>query len=263
MKARLKAEPFPHPPARPDLSGGSASHDLPIETNRPPKAAAARARRTRALQSSQQITKFNRSAEGGPQRGSEGPERVNQTKARPVGPSRYLNLTSADLWEAPATRRQRARSASGEGAEEQSVLPTLAPPQRREPRFRRKAKPGRTIALIAPLAAAAAAASHGFAERRNLGVRTHDAILEASQTSSDDHSPTRPSPAEGRRATVSPKGETWALDHAKSHPRAPAGARATGSSKGETWEAKAPEPKARAPKFRRNFGLKSHQNDAI
>ena len=38
--------------------------------------------------------------------------------------------------------------ASGEGPEEQSALRALAAPQRGEPRFRRKAKPGRTVAPV-------------------------------------------------------------------------------------------------------------------
>ena len=80
--------------------------------------------------------------------------RVHQTKARSerrrreseavsrAWPSRYNDLTARDLWERAATSRQRARSASGEGGEEQS---TDKPSRRRS------------------------GASHGFAERRNLG----------------------------------------------------------------------------------------------
>ena len=52
------------------------------------------------------------------------------------------NLTARDLWERAATRVQRGRRPSGEGPEEQSAPGTLARPQAREPRFRRKAKPG-------------------------------------------------------------------------------------------------------------------------
>ena len=86
------------------------------------------------------------SAEGAsvPLNKGEAERRRRESEAKPRVPSRYLNLTARDLWERAATRPQRA-IASGEETEEQSALSSLARPQAREPRFRRKAKPGKRM----------------------------------------------------------------------------------------------------------------------